>query len=60
MSKKAYSQDERAAIRQKLIEAALHLFAAHGYQKTTLTRLCQAAGISKTFSTRSSPVRKNL
>lgn len=49
MLKKAYSQDERAAVHQKLIEAALHLFTAHGYQKTTLTRLCQAAGISKTF-----------
>lgn len=49
MSKKAYSPEERRQVRRRLIEGALRLFARYGYQKTTLAKLCEAAGISRTF-----------
>ena len=47
MSPKAFSEDERAMVRSKLIETAKGYLATTGIKKTTVEELSRAAGISK-------------
>ncbi len=49
MSKKAYSQEERIEIREKLLQAGRQLFARQGYRHTTLSEIYGQVGISKNF-----------
>ncbi len=47
MSPKAFSEDEKAMVRNKLIETAKGYLATTGIKKTTVEELSRAAGISK-------------
>lgn len=47
MSPKAFTDDEKTSVRNKLIEAALGYLATTGIKKTTVEELSRAAGISK-------------
>ena len=49
MPKVAYSQEDRARIRDQLITAALELMSRQGIQHTTVEQIYQAVGISRTF-----------
>lgn len=49
MSKKAYSQEERIEVREKLLAAGRQLFAEQGYRHTTLPQVYGQVGISKNF-----------
>lgn len=44
---KAFSEQERASIRERLIEQGYAQFSAHGLRKTSVEELAVAAGISK-------------
>ena len=47
--KVAYSEEDRAHVRETLITAGLKLVAEQGVQHTTVEQICKAAGISRTF-----------
>ncbi len=47
MSPKAFSEEEKALVRNKLIEEAKECLATTGIKKTTVEELSRAAGISK-------------
>ncbi len=49
MSKKAYSDAERQAVRAQLLKAGRELFAAQGYRGTTLAQVYGRVGISRNF-----------
>ncbi|WP_419025352.1 TetR/AcrR family transcriptional regulator [Emergencia sp.] len=49
MSKKAYSQEERIEIREKLLTTGRQRFARQGYRHTTLAQIYEEVGISKNF-----------
>ena len=49
MPKVAYSEEERARIREALIVAGLDLMARQGIQHTTVEQIYKAVGISRTF-----------
>ena len=47
MSPRAFSEQEKQYVRQRLIEAAHDFLSTTGIRKTTVDSLCRAAGISK-------------
>ena len=49
MSRKAYSDDERKQIRDKLISTGLEFLGTYGVTQTSVENLCKVVGISKTF-----------
>lgn len=49
MSKVAYSEEERAHIREALVTTGLALMARQGIQHTTVEQIYRAVGISRTF-----------
>lgn len=49
MSRKAYSQEERDAIRARMLERAVTAFGKNGIRDTSLEDVYMAEGISKTF-----------
>lgn len=49
MSKKAYSDDERQAVRAALLQAGRELFSAQGYRATTLEQVYRRVNISRNF-----------
>lgn len=49
MPKVAYSEEEREAIRTKLIAVGLELMAKQGIQHTTIQQIYERVGISRTF-----------
>ena len=60
MPKVAYSEAERAHIREALVAAALELMAKQGIQHTTVEQVYQAAGISRTFFYTFFPTKEDL
>lgn len=47
MSRKAYSEQEREALKQRLADVGLELFSKHGLKNVRLIDIVKAAGISK-------------
>ena len=60
MPKVAYSQEDRARIRDQLITAALELMSRQGIQHTTVEQIYQAVGISRTFFYSFFPTKEDL
>ena len=60
MPKVAYSEAERAHIREVLIAAALEQLAKHGMQHMTVEQVYRAAGISRTFFYSFFPTKEDL
>ena len=58
--KVAYSQEDRARIRQELAAAALELIAKNGIQRTTVEQIYKKAGISRTFFYSFFPTKEDL
>ena len=50
MSRKAYSQQERTALKKRLHEIGLDIYLKQGIQNVKLPEILQLAGISKPFS----------
>ena len=49
MSRKAYSQQERTALKKRLHEIGLDIYLKQGIQNVKLPEILQLAGISKPF-----------
>ena len=49
MPKVAYTEEERAHVRQALLTTGLELMARQGIRHTTVEQIYQAVGISRTF-----------
>ncbi len=60
MPKAAYSEADRAQIRQSLISTALELMAQQGIQHTTVEQIYRAVGISRTFFYSFFPTKEDL
>lgn len=60
MPKVAYSQEDRARIREALIAAALELMARQGIQHTTVEQVYRDVGISRTFFYSFFPTKEDL
>ncbi len=60
MPKVAYSEEERAQIRQRLLTTALELMGRQGIQHTTVEQIYQAVGISRTFFYSFFPTKEDL
>lgn len=60
MPKVAYSEEERAQIREALITTALDLMAKQGIQHTTVEQVYKAVGISRTFFYSFFPTKEDL
>ena len=60
MPKVAYSEADRARIRETLISSALELMARQGIQHTTVEQVYKAAGISRTFFYSFFPTKEDL
>ena len=60
MPKVAYSEADRAQIRQSLISTALELMAQQGIQHTTVEQIYRAVGISRTFFYSFFPTKEDL
>lgn len=60
MPKVAYSEEERAHIREALVSAALTLMAKQGIQHTTVEQVYKAVGISRTFFYTFFPTKEDL
>ena len=60
MPKVAYSEEDRAHVRETLITAGLKLVAEQGVQHTTVEQICKAAGISRTFFYSFFPTKEDL
>ena len=58
MARKAYSEQERAQVRTALMITAIQCIADRGLIHSSIDVICKKVGISKTFSTPSSPPRK--
>lgn len=58
MPKVAYSEQDRAQIRQALVAKALELMACQGIQHTTVEQIYRPWGSPALFSTPSSPPRR--
>lgn len=58
--KVAYSEEDRAYVRETLITAGLKLVAEQGVQHTTVEQICKAAGISRTFFYSFFPAKEDL
>ena len=52
MSRKAYSQQERTALKKRLHEIGLDIYLKQGIQNVKLPEILQLAGISKPFCIR--------
>ena len=60
MPKVAYSEQDRAQIRQALVAKALELMACQGIQHTTVEQIYRAVGISRTFFYSFFPTKEDL
>lgn len=60
MPKVAYSETDRAQIRQSLITSALELMAQQGIQHTTVEQIYRTVGISRTFFYSFFPTKEDL
>ena len=60
MPKVAYSEADRAQIRQSLISTAQELMAQQGIQHTTVEQIYRAVGISRTFFYSFFPTKEDL
>lgn len=60
MPKVAYSEEDRARIREALITAGLELMARQGIQHTTVEQIYTAVGISRTFFYSFFPTKEDL
>lgn len=60
MPKVAYSESDRAQIRQSLITSALELMAQQGIQHTTVEQIYRTVGISRTFFYSFFPTKEDL
>ena len=60
MPKVAYSEEDRARIRQSLLTAGLELMAKQGIQHTTVEQIYKAVGISRTFFYTFFPTKEDL
>ena len=60
MPKVAYSQEDRARIREALVSVALERMAQQGIQHTTVEQIYQAVGISRTFFYSFFPTKEDL
>lgn len=60
MPKVAYSEQDRAQIRQALVAKALELMARQGIQHTTVEQIYRAVGISRTFFYSFFPTKEDL
>ena len=60
MPKVAYSEEERARIREALVSAALERMARQGIQHTTVEQIYTAVGISRTFFYTFFPTKEDL
>lgn len=60
MPKVAYSEADRARIREALVSAALELMSRQGIQHTTVEQVYKAAGISRTFFYTFFPTKEDL
>ena len=60
MPKVAYSEEERAQVRENLVTTALQLMAKQGIQHTTVEQVYKAVGISRTFFYSFFPSKEDL
>lgn len=60
MPRVAYSEEDRAHIRQDLIAAGLELMAKNGIQRTTVEQIYKKVGISRTFFYSFFPTKEDL
>lgn len=60
MPKVAYSEEERARVREALVNTALERMARQGIQHTTVEQIYQAVGISRTFFYSFFPTKEDL
>lgn len=60
MPKVAYSEQDRARIREELITVGLDLMAKQGIQHTTVEQIYKAVGISRTFFYSFFPTKEDL
>ena len=60
MPKVAYSQEDRARIREALVHTALDLMARQGIQHTTVEQIYSQVGISRTFFYTFFPTKEDL
>lgn len=60
MPKVAYSEEDRARIREALVAAALELMSRQGIQHTTVEQVYKAVGISRTFFYTFFPTKEDL
>ena len=60
MQRVAYSEEDRAHIRQDLIAAGLELMAKNGIQRTTVEQIYKKVGISRTFFYSFFPTKEDL
>ncbi|MGI5894852.1 MAG: TetR/AcrR family transcriptional regulator [Candidatus Merdivicinus sp.] len=60
MPKVAYSEEERARIRETLVVTGLNLMAKQGIQHTTVEQIYKAVGISRTFFYSFFPTKEDL
>lgn len=60
MPRVAYSDQERARIREALVTTALELMAKQGIQHTTVEQIYKAVGISRTFFYSFFPTKEDL
>ena len=60
MPKVAYSEEERAKIRDLLVRSALKLIAKQGVQNTTVQQIYDSVGISRTFFYSFFPSKEDL
>ena len=56
----AYSEEDRAHIRQDLIADGLELMAKNGIQRTTVEQIYKKVGISRTFFYSFFPTKEDL
>ena len=60
MPKVAYSEEDRARIREALVTTALELMSRQGIQHTTVEQVYKAVGISRTFFYTFFPTKEDL
>ena len=60
MPKVAYSEAEKAQVREALLTKGLELLAKQGIQHTTVEQIYKAVGISRTFFSSFFPTKESL
>lgn len=60
MPKVAYSEEERAQVRERLVATGLDLMAKQGLRHTTVEQICRSVGISRTFFYSFFPTKEEL